>query len=263
MEEYPFFSKQTFRRIGTWSKDGIELLHSQLPYCSTDVMRPALNGVYINQNGFFTSCATDGHVLLLIRNVNMKGKFDLEEFEGIIPKRVLQLLPRAVKSKVAVSVSDDYFQFILDDGIEIFARKVESTYPNYQRVLPKDFEGVIAVDKKRFLKLADAAKAFANKKSQFSIFHIKGDALKMEVENSDDETRWETSMPVDVIADKKIDIGLNIGNLEKALKGIAGDKALWKYNDSDSASVIVEEDSTNDIMNLLMPIRFTKEASDG
>ena len=77
------------------------------------------------------------------------------------------------------------------------------------------------------------------------------------------KTRWETSMPVDVIADKKIDIGLNIGNLEKALKGIAGDKALWKYNDSDSASVIVEEDSTNDIMNLLMPIRFTKEASDG
>ena len=251
VNDCPMFPMQKFHYIGTWDKACIELLHSQLPYCSMDELRPALCGVYVSQNGSFTSCATDGHVLRLIRNIDIGNN---KVFEGIIPRNVLKLLPRIVKTKVQVSVSTEYYRFIIDNGIEIFSRKIEETYPQYQQVLPKEYQGIIAIDKKRFIKLADAAKAFAEK-SQKSIVHINNDSIIMQVENHDSDTTWESKMPIDVLSNKKMDLGMNIGYLEKVLHGIESDRALWKYNDSDSATLIVEEDKEN-VVNLLMPVRI-------
>ncbi len=261
MNDYPAMDYGETKPLGIWTKDAINCLYQQVPYCSDDDLRPALQGVYVNQNGKFSSCATDGHVLRYVANVeNHNNK--LVKFEGIVPKRVLMLLPRMVKESVSVSMSDECYHFIVDDEIELISRKVEATYPNFMRLFPEDYIGMISLDKNRFLRLAYAAKDFAVKKTMCSILDIKNKEITMSVENVDVGTEWQSAMPVEMKKNKPMRIGFNITKLEKVLGSIDSDVATWKYNDANSAMIVIDDDH-DDVTSLIMPIRIAEEVSDG
>jgi len=74
IEEFPVLPKGRFKTVAVWSKDIIKTLHDQLPYCSTDELRMPLTGVYINQNHHIETCATSGHVLKLIKDIDPDKK---------------------------------------------------------------------------------------------------------------------------------------------------------------------------------------------
>ena len=258
--DFPNMPDGKFRPIGTWSKDAVMLLHSQLPYVSTDALRPALNCIYVNQNGAFASCATDGHVLRLIRELDPHHECKLKKFSGIVPKRILQLLPRLVKNSVQVSYSEDWFRFELEHGLTLDIRAVEGTYPDFARVIPQEFASSVQVDVERMRNLAEAAKAFANRTTMASEFDIDEDKVFIKVENAEEDTHWESSMKVERLSGDGVRIGMNLGYLEKVLDGVSGKKALWKYNDAASASVFSDpEGNGGSAMNLIMPIRLTKQ----
>jgi len=262
--DFPNLPEMDFQSIGEWSKETVMLLHSQLPYVSNDELRPALNGVYLNQNGSFSSCATDGHVLRVISDMDPAHRCELHEYSGILPKRVLQLLPRLVRETVSVSCSEDYFRFELEHGLTLYARTVEATYPDFARVIPKEFASAVQVDVSRLMNLTAAAKAFANKATMASVFEINEDQLSIKVENTEDDVRWESSMSVGHISGEGLKVAMNLSYLEKVLDGIEGKQALWKYSDGNTASVFVEtSDSASSPMNLIMPIRLPKEDEDG
>jgi len=262
--DFPNLPEMEFQPIGKWSKNAVMLLHSQLQYVSSDELRPALNGVYLNQNGSFSSCATDGHVLRVISDMDPAHRCELQEYSGILPKRVIQLLPRLVRETVSVSFSEDYFRFELEHGLTLYARTVEATYPDFARVIPKEFASSVELDVARLRNLTEAAKAFANKATMASVFEIDEDDLSIKVENSEDDLRWESSMPIDHISGNGLKVGMNLSYLEKVLDGIEGKKATWKYNDGNTASVFVKTgDDASSPMNLIMPIRLLKEDDDG
>ena len=258
--DFPNLPDMEFQPIGEWSKEAVMLLHSQLPYASTDELRPALNGVYLNQNGSFSSCATDGHVLRVISDMDPHHACQLKEYTGILPKRIIQLLPRLVKESVQVSISEDYFSFELEHGLTLYARTAEATYPDFARVIPQEFASSVELDVVRLRNLTEAAKAFADKSTLASEFEIDEDTLSIKVENREDDLRWESSMPVDRLAGDGLRVGMNLGYLEKVLDGVTGKKALWKYNDAASASVFSDPDGNGGSpMNLIMPIRLAKQ----
>ncbi len=259
--DYPAMDFGKTNPLGVWTKDAINCLYQQVPYCSDDDLRPALQGVYVNQNGKFSSCATDGHVLRYVANVENDGNM-LVKFEGIIPKRVLMLLPRMVKESVSISMSDECYHFIVDNDIELIARKVEATYPNFMRLFPEDYIGMISLDKDRFLRLAHAAKDFAVKKTMCSVLDIKNKEITMSVENVDLGTEWQSSMPVDAKKSMPMRVGFNITKLEKVLGSIDSDKATWKYNDANSAMIVIDDDH-DDVTSLIMPIRLKEGVPDG
>ena len=263
--DFPNMPNGKFKLIGTWSKDAVMLLHSQLPYTSTDELRPALNCIYVNQNGAFASCATDGHVLRLIKEMDPHHECKLKKFSGIVPKRILQLLPRLVKNSVQVSYSEDWFRFELEHGLTLDIRAVEGTYPDFARVIPQEFASSVQVDVERMRNLAEAAKAFANRATMASEFDIDQDNILIKVENTEENTHWESSMKVERLSGNGVRVGMNLGYLEKVLDGVSGKKALWKYNDAASASVFSDPESNGgSAMNLIMPIRLAKEGdSDG
>ena len=262
--DFPNLPEMDFQSIGEWSKEAVMLLHSQLPYLSNDELRPALNGVYLNQNGSFSSCATDGHVLRVISDMDPARRCELQEYSGILPKRVIHLLPRLVRETVSVSFSEDYFRFELEHGLTLYARTVEATYPDFARVIPKEFASAVELDVARLMNLTEAAKAFANKATMASVFEIDEDQLSIKVENTEDDVRWESSMSVGHISGEGLKVAMNLSYLEKVLDGIEGKQALWRYNDGNTASVFVETgDNASSPMNLIMPIRLPKEDEDG
>ncbi len=258
--DFPNLPEMDFQFIGEWSKETVMLLHSQIPYLSNDELRPALNGVYLNQNGSFSSCATDGHVLRVIYEMDPARRCELQEYSGILPKRVLQLLPRLVRETVSVSCSEDYFRFELEHGLTLYMRSVEGTYPDFARVIPKEFASAVELDVVRLRNLTEAAKAFADRATMASVFEINEDRLSIKVENSDDNLRWESTMTIDHVSGEGLKVAMNLSYLEKVLDGIEGKQALWRYNDGNTASVFVETgDDASSPMNLIMPIRLPKE----
>lgn len=262
--DFPNLPEMEFQPIGEWSQETVMLLHSQLPYASADELRPALNGIFLNQNGSFSSCATDGHVLRVISDMDPAHSCELQEYSGILPKRVIQLLPRLVRETVSVSLSEDYFRFELEHGLTLYSRNVEGTYPDFARVIPKEFASSVELDVARLRNLTEAAKAFANKATMASVFEIDEDQLFIKVENTEDDVRWESSMTVDRVSGGGLKVGMNLSYLEKVLDGLDGKKTMWKYNDGNTASVFTETgDDASSPMNLIMPIRLPKEDEDG
>jgi DNA polymerase III subunit beta len=264
--DFPKSPEGDFNLVGTWTSDVINKLHSQVPFCSADEQRPALCGVFVSQNGVLSSCATDGHVLRLIKNIDEAGACSLTaEFNGIIPKKVLQLLPRFVDETVTVSESEDSMRFSLSHGIELTARKIIGTFPNYLRVIPDEFQGIVQLDKEKLNRLMIAAKDFCDKETRKSVFKAVGKNLVIAVENLDDEMRWESRLPFETMSGKRLEMGLNLDHLERILKGIETPKTSWKYNDSDSASLFIEVNGkeNDNLINLIMPIRLPKEMKDG
>jgi len=262
--DFPNLPELDFKPIGEWTRETVMKMHSQLPYLSSDELRPALNCLYLCQNGSFSCCATDGHVLRVISEMDPQGRCELEEYTGILPKRILQLLPRLVRDTVQVACSEDYFRFELEHGLTLYSRTVEVSYPDVARVIPKEFASAVELDVLRLRNLTEAAKAFANRTTMASIFEIEEDQILITVENSDEDTRWESSMPIDRISGEGLRVGMNLGYLEKVLDGVTGKKAMWKYNDGNTASVFTDiGDAANSSMNLIMPIRIAKEDEDG
>jgi DNA polymerase III subunit beta len=259
VEEFPAVPKGRFKTVAVWSKDVIKTLHDQLPYCSTDETRMPLTGVYINQNHHIETCATSGHVLKLIKEIDVDKKSKLSaDFTAIIPKRALQILSRFTLKEVKVAVREDQFKFTLDKGLELFVRKIEGEYPKYQNVIPKEHSGSVHFDKGEMQAIIKDAINFTNRHDHLAEFLIAKDEILISAENLEAEMKWQGSLAViDITGKENMNIGINLELLEKILKGISSKEVIWIYESPNSPLLFSDNgESGNEVINLLMPIRL-------
>ena len=259
VDEFPNFTKSRFKTVAVWSKDIIKTLHDQLPYCSTDELRMPLTGVYINQNHHIESCATSGHVLKLIKDIGLDNKSKLiADFEGIIPKRALQILSRFTLKEVKVAVREDQFRFTLDKDLELFVRKIEGEYPKYENVIPHEHPGSVHFDKGEMLAIIKDAINFTNRYNHLAEFLIRKEEILISAENLEAEIKWQGSLSVNYIDGKEnMNIGINLELLEKVLKGISSKEIVWIYESPHSPLLFSDNgESEKEVINLLMSIRL-------
>ena len=254
--------------IGVWTKEVLQELYHQLLYCSTDELRPALMGVLVRQNATLLTCATDGHVLRLIRDVDPEKKCHLSKrmFEGILSNKCIQLVARFVINSAKVSIANNVIKFDLNDGIEIYSRLIEGQYPKFENVLPENITGTIQFDRELMLNLANNAKPFANRYTHLSEVKVNSDHLALTVEDIESDTTWHSNMPVNSKTGKDILLGLDLELLHKVLKSIDEKEIVWSYTTPTSASTFTSANGNPlKITNLLMPIRLKdkEEISDG
>ncbi len=262
IDEFPNFPKSRFKTVAVWSRDVIKILHDQLPYCSTDELRPALTGVYVNQNHHIESCATSGHVLRFIKDIDpgKNGKLKAD-FSDIIPKRALQILSRFTLKEVIVAVKENEFRFTLDNDLELFVRKIEGKYPKFENVIPLEHSGSVHFNKDEMTLVIKDAINFTSGYNHLAEFLIAKDEILISAEDREVGTKWQGSLPVrDLSGKENIKIGLNLELLEKVIKGINSKEVIWIYDSPNSPMIFSENDnSEKEIINLLMPIRLEEE----
>jgi len=265
-EEFPAVPFGRFRSVGQWSKEVIRKLYEQLTFASTDELKPALTGVYLYQNKGLSSCATDGHVLRWIKNIDPEGLSKLKNsFQGIIPRKSLQILARVMKENAIVAVTKTHLRLKLSNDTELFTRLIDGKYPDYKSVIPKQFSGSVKLSRKALLSLITDALPFVNRETKLGAFTVNTGDLAVAVENAERNIQWSSTLPVNVQSGKDIAIGLNLAYLEKILKGIGNAEILWQYGSPISAGILtsINGKSPNEI-NLIMPIRLKEsEENDG
>lgn len=127
---------------------------------SNDLTRPALTGIYFNTyDKLLAIAATDGYRLAekkLIKNVQ-------SEINVIVPTTSLQEVLRSINDdveEVEISFNEDLVRFRLGE-VEIISKLIDASFPDYQRLIPKDNNIKLDLDRDELIRVTKLASLFA------------------------------------------------------------------------------------------------------
>lgn len=138
-------------------KEGIS---SVVVASSNDLTRPALTGVYFNTyDNTLAVAATDGYRLAekkLIKDVQ-------SEIGVIVPTTSIQEVLRTISDdmeEIEISFNDDLVRFRLGE-VEIISKLIDASFPDYQRLIPKDNDIKLKLNRDELIRVTRLAALFA------------------------------------------------------------------------------------------------------
>ena len=227
---------------------------------SQDELRPALMGVLFQiLPDQFKMIGTDGHRLSRIIIKNFDNNLDESDF--IVPTKALVLLEKNIEmpeKKVQVSFSKNYVIFTLDN-IKIFSRLVDSEYPDYESVIPKDNNKTIMSNTALLLGSIRRVSIFSSTLTHQIQFSIEKE--KMEVYSQDIDIGGEGKETLDIeFNGEPMEIGFNAQYFIDVLKHISTEQ-IKILLDSPITAVILspsEQEENENLLMILMPVSINE-----
>ena len=222
---------------------------------SSDELRPAMTGVYINLSDTNTTfVATDGHRLVRYRRVDVASS---SPASLIIPRKALNLLKSTLPSEnISVTVefnqSNAYFKF---GQIKMICRLIDERFPDYENVIPVDNPNYMTIDCQDLLSSLRRIAIYANKTTHQVRLKLTGSELLISAEDLDfsNEANERLSCEHD---GEDIEIGFNAKFLVEMLGNLNSKEVSLKFSAPNRAGLILpaEQDENEDILMLVMPV---------
>ena len=153
---------------------------------SQDEGRRILTGIYIVFDGEnATFVATDTHRLAKKTCPVLEG---IGSQNIIVPSRAMNELNRLLtdgEGAVKIVMADNQVQFILpgESGIQIVSRLIEGQYPNYQRVIPQEFDKKIKIPTADLLQAVRRASIVARENAHRVVMRSNNGNLEITAES--------------------------------------------------------------------------------
>lgn len=163
---------------------------------SNDLTRPALTGVYFNTNDNILAIAsTDGYRLAEKKLINEVKS----EVKAIVPANSLQEVLRSINEdmeEVEISFSEDLVRFRLGE-VEIISKLIDASFPDYQKLIPKDNNIKVILNREELTRVTKLAALFARsvggsiicETKKPNTFSVKSIANEFGENNSEIETK--------------------------------------------------------------------------
>ena len=256
-EEYPCIPNEKFKKVGIWTREIFLQLYKQLEFVSNDELKPALNGVWVNQNSNIQTCATDGHTLEFIENLEKENEHCkiTAKFTGIIPAKVIRIMARFFRCNVSVYRSEHFIKFELPNKIKVFSRLIDDQYPDMEEILKFKNSNKVSIKRENLLKAISASRPFTNPDSKLGVLSIQDGTIAVNTQDFERNIEFETHISTIERKGKELRIGFNMDLLEKVIKDINGDEISWHYENPISASIFRSSQDSNKT-HVLMPIRI-------
>jgi DNA polymerase III subunit beta len=255
-EEYPKLPKEESGQLVKVSGGTLlEMIKRTSFAISTDETRYILNGVLFEprEGGMLRMVATDGHRLALCERP-LEGDFKLKS-GVIIPrkglfelKRVLEEAPDA-ECQLGFAESSALFK---KPGLTMVMRLIDGQFPEYQRVIPKEGEKKLVLNRTRLLEglrriaLLSADKSYAVKLS------LSTDQLRITSQNPD-LGEAKDDVPV-TYRGAELNVGFNARYLMDALSVLDGEEVQLELGDEHSPGVLHAPDERTSLA-VVMPMR--------
>ena len=194
---------------------------------STEETRYYLNGIYLHEvssNQTLRAVATDGHRLA-------RAQGDDGEVE------------------VALSASKIRFSF---NGLTLTSKLIDGTFPDYERVIPRNNDKTLDVDTKLFSSAVDRVSTISFEKGRAVKLNV-GDGRVVLTVNNPDSGSAEEEIAASYDADP-IDIGFNSRYLLDIASQIKSDTARFQLADAGSPTIVLDP-SDEQALYVLMPMR--------
>ena len=151
---------------------------------SNEETRYFLNGLYFNitskQNeSTVTLVGTDGHRLAKF-SYNIKEKVD-QVLGVIIPKKTIYELSKLLSETdrdVIISISSSKIVFKIGEIIFI-SKLIDGSFPDYKRVIPKNNNNILKINRETLLSAVDRVSTIANDKSPVIKFKLLQNILNL------------------------------------------------------------------------------------
>jgi DNA polymerase-3 subunit beta len=223
---------------------------------SSEETRYYLNGIYLHvpdiKSDKLRAVATDGHRLAQAEVPIPKGA---ENMPGVIlPRKAVGEVRKLIDSTdglVTIIISKTKAKFIFPTSI-LTTKLIDGSFPDYQRVVPKENLNKLLVSNSHFSKAIDRVSTVSMEKSRAVKLSLSNNVLLLQV-NSHDLGNASEELDVHYTSDP-IDIGFNARYLLDISGQIQGKDIELSLSDSASPALITDPDQEGVIF-VLMPMR--------
>ncbi len=225
---------------------------------SNEETRYYLNGIYIHTleiNGapILRAVATDGHRMARAETDAPGGAKGMPGI--IVPKKTvseIQKLLDGAEGDVQVEVSDTKIRFALG-GVVLLSKLIEGTFPDYDRVTPKNNDKEMSVDRSSFATAVDRVSTIASERGGKAVkLSMREGQLELSVTNPDHGTASE-ELAVS-FEPESFEIGFNARYLLDIVGQIRSENVIFLFNDAGSPTLVREEGDSSALY-VLMPMR--------
>jgi len=227
---------------------------------SNEETRYYLNGIYLHTvensatGAVLRAVATDGHRMARAEAEAPAGS---EGMPGIIvPRKTVsevQKLLDGAEDEIRIEISDTKIRFTLG-GVVLLSKLIEGTFPDYERVTPKNNDKSMSVDRGAFATAVDRVSTIASDRGGKAVkLSMREGQLELSVTNPDHGTASE-ELPIEFEPDG-FEIGFNARYLLDIIGQIRSDNAIFLFNDAGSPTLVREDGGESRALYVLMPMR--------
>lgn len=226
---------------------------------SSDELRPAMTGVYVNLGEKNTTfVATDGHRLVRYRRTDVKSE---KGNTIIIPRKALNLLKATLPSEnsdvsIDFNMSNAFFKF---GTIRMICRLIDERYPDYENVIPSASTIKMTINRVDFLSSLKRISIYANKTTHQVRLKITGSELQVSAEDLDFSNEANERLSCEHEGED-IEIGFNAKFLIEMLSNLSIEQIKLNMSAPNKAGVILpaEKEKGEDILMLVMPVMLNQ-----
>jgi DNA polymerase-3 subunit beta len=224
---------------------------------STEETRYYLNGIYfhtVETDGGtkLRAVATDGHRLAQAQVAAPAGAAGMPGI--IVPRKTVGELQRLMddpEAALAVELSDTKIR-VTFANVVLTSKLIDGTFPDYDRVIPKNNNKILHVDRIDFASAVDRVSTVSSERGRAVKLSLADGALTLSVINPDSGTATD-ELVVDFDADP-LDIGFNSKYLLDITSQLSSENATFALSDPGSPTLIHDGDATKTLY-VLMPMR--------
>lgn len=210
---------------------------------STEETRYYLNGVFLHAvDGRLRAVATDGHRLAAVY-----GPECADVPAIIVPRKTVGLIP---DGEIDLAVSDSRIRFTKGETV-ITSKLVEGTFPDYDRVIPKNNDKQVVLERGVLLAAIDRVGVFASERGGKVVrWDVAPGGVTLTTENP------ESGQSVDEVAagyeGPPFVGGFNVGYVAEQLRAAGGAEVEFMFGDG---GPVLITSGNPDWVSVLMPMR--------
>lgn len=239
---------------GSWTVPGPTLKHGLqqvLMAASSDESRPVLTGVFFHTvDGVLYMASTDSYRLAEKRLAEVS-----EQVKLLIPATALHDVLRIINDytgDVAVASDDQQVRFQAGD-VELVARLIDGTYPDYRKLIPAEFATTAIISRPEFIGITKVSSLFARESAGSVVISV----------DEPSESVWmhavasqlgENNATAKVEATGTGAITLNSRYLLDGLQAMDGKRVRLGFNGKLEAVLLTDPDA-DDYLHIIMPLK--------
>ncbi len=224
-----------------------------LPAVSLSEFKPALTGIFLGVDQQSVRLAATDVFRLAETIVPLSGKNENGPRQLIIPRLVAHELLRLLADEhdeVRVLVGDGQAVFE-KDGLFVVSRLVEGAFPEYQGIIPKQFDATAVCKREDIADAARGAGIFSSRLQDVRC-EVFDDSIRLSAKNPD-VGEYKTEIPA-AVTGKPIDVSFNVRYFLDGLHALDGDECELCITPEKS---LLRTPSDQSFLYMVAPIRLT------
>lgn len=229
-----------------------EMIRQTIFAVSPDESRAILTGTLMILTGDEMKFVSTDTYRLALRTSNVENATG--EATCIVPRRALDELNRLLEdddSPVSISIADSQIKFVAN-GVIIVSRLIEGQFPNYDRVIPKEYQKKLTVPTDEFLSKVRRASIVARENANRVLFRTEDDKLTLSAQSGDVGKAYEE---LEIVKEgDDLEIAFNAKYLTEFLS-VVGTEGIFIEHAGGASAGLMKPVGKDNYLYVLMPMQ--------